>query len=229
MSAEPAPATNVTVTGSTTNLSVSWRAPPGQVDSYTVLLSQDNQLHVSNKSLNDRTTNTVFTHLVPGVYYCVVVVSQSKTWETNSSEVCRATGELELRRDWDPVVVSCEAASVLCYYLLRKGLFFSLSQFQILLDPSLWCLRLSTPSIFHGRSHKTWTINSITSLYPALMANLSPKTAGSSWTIYSLELFTTSLLLQWECVTMRAHLWLLVATPVSLINGGGIYDRFTWI
>ncbi|TNN00535.1 hypothetical protein fugu_011781 [Takifugu bimaculatus] len=88
---KPAPATNVTVTGSTTNLSVSWRAPPEQVVSYTVLVFQDNQLQVSNKSLDNRTTNTVVTDLVPGVYYCVVVVTKSKTQETNSSEVCRAT------------------------------------------------------------------------------------------------------------------------------------------
>lgn len=78
---------------------MSWRAPPGQVVSYTVLLSRDNQLEVSNKSLDNRTTNTMFTHLVPGVYYCVVVVSKSRTWETNSSEVCGATGEFELRCD----------------------------------------------------------------------------------------------------------------------------------
>ncbi|TWW75630.1 Receptor-type tyrosine-protein phosphatase eta, partial [Takifugu flavidus] len=88
---KPAPATNVTVTGSTTNLSVSWRAPPEQVVSYAVLVFRDNQLQVSNKSLDNRTTNTVVTDLVPGVYYCVVVVTKSKTQETNSSEVCRAT------------------------------------------------------------------------------------------------------------------------------------------
>lgn len=98
-STEPAPATNVTVTGSTRNLFVSWSAAAGQVGSYTVLLYRDNRQEASHMNLDNRTVNAVFTNRKPGVSYCVVVVSKTRSFETNSSEVCGATGELQLRHD----------------------------------------------------------------------------------------------------------------------------------
>lgn len=78
---------------------MSWSAAAGQVASYTVHLYQDGQLETSHENLDNRTVETVFTNRTQGVYYCVVVVSKSRTSETNSLEVCEATGELDLRHD----------------------------------------------------------------------------------------------------------------------------------
>lgn len=74
---------------------MSWSAAIGQVAFYTVHLYQDGQLETSHENLDNRTLETVFTNRTRGVYYCVVVVTKSRTSETNSLEVCGATGELE--------------------------------------------------------------------------------------------------------------------------------------
>lgn len=74
---------------------MSWSAATGQVASYTVHLYQDGQLETSHKNLDNRTVETVFTNRTQGVYYCVVVVTKSRTSEAKSLDVCGATGELE--------------------------------------------------------------------------------------------------------------------------------------
>lgn len=75
-------------------MSVSWTLASGRVDSYTVLLYRDNQ-HVDNKTdLSNTTVDTQFVDLIPGVRYCVVLVTKSGPFETNSSHVCNQTCEL---------------------------------------------------------------------------------------------------------------------------------------
>ncbi|XP_061826005.1 receptor-type tyrosine-protein phosphatase eta-like isoform X1 [Nerophis lumbriciformis] len=81
----PSPVSDILLIGTTTNMSVYWSAPVGQVDSYTV------QLNRHSKSVINATLNTTFTDLKPGVLYCVVVISKSGPFESNSSSVCNAT------------------------------------------------------------------------------------------------------------------------------------------
>lgn len=98
-STEPAAVSGITVIGSTTNLSVSWSPASGQVVSYTVRLYRDSQLEEVDTNLSNNTVNKQFLDREPGVLYCVVVVTKSGTFESNSSEVCNATCELHMHHD----------------------------------------------------------------------------------------------------------------------------------
>lgn len=92
---------NIYTIGSTTNMSVSWTLAIGQVDSYDVMLYRSNstvqqagQLVSTKTNLSNMSVNTQFQGLMPGVLYCVVVVSRSGPFVNNSSRVCNATCEL---------------------------------------------------------------------------------------------------------------------------------------
>ncbi|XP_026220782.1 phosphatidylinositol phosphatase PTPRQ-like isoform X35 [Anabas testudineus] len=84
---------NIIAIGSTTNMSVSWTPAVGQVFSYRVQLNRNDSatFQASNMSVNSTTVNTMFANLTQGVLYCVVVVSISGPYESNSSPVCNAT------------------------------------------------------------------------------------------------------------------------------------------
>ncbi|XP_068595959.1 receptor-type tyrosine-protein phosphatase beta [Brachionichthys hirsutus] len=88
---KPAVVPNITVIGSTTNLSVSWRPAPGQVSSYAVHLFRDNQSESSDTNLSNNTFTSLFLAQKPGVLYCVLLVTTSGPFESASSRVCNAT------------------------------------------------------------------------------------------------------------------------------------------
>ncbi|KAE8296482.1 Receptor-type tyrosine-protein phosphatase eta [Larimichthys crocea] len=88
---KPEAVSNITVIGSTTNLSVHWRPPPGEVAFYTVLVYRDSQLVKNSTDLSNNTENKLFLGLMPAVRYCVMVVTKSGPLETNSLLVCNAT------------------------------------------------------------------------------------------------------------------------------------------
>nr|XP_046249269.1 receptor-type tyrosine-protein phosphatase beta-like isoform X6 [Scatophagus argus] len=88
---KPAAVSDITVVGTTTNLSVSWSPATGQVVSYTVLLYRDSQLEGNGSDLSNNTLKTLFVGRKPGVLYCVVVVTKSGPLESKSSRICNAT------------------------------------------------------------------------------------------------------------------------------------------
>ncbi|XP_039989379.1 receptor-type tyrosine-protein phosphatase eta isoform X2 [Xiphias gladius] len=87
----PEVVSNITAIGHTTDMSVSWSQPVGTVASHTVLLYRDGQLWQNSSEGNSSTVNYVFLNLIPGLLYCVVVVTKSGPFESNSSSVCNAT------------------------------------------------------------------------------------------------------------------------------------------
>ncbi|XP_035521032.1 receptor-type tyrosine-protein phosphatase eta isoform X2 [Morone saxatilis] len=89
----PEVVSDITAIGSTTNMSVSWTNAIGQVASYTVWLykESDSQFVKHVLDLSNSTRNTLFMNLTSGVVYCVVVVTKSGPFESNSTSVCNAT------------------------------------------------------------------------------------------------------------------------------------------
>uniref|UniRef100_A0A3Q3L5T9 protein-tyrosine-phosphatase n=1 Tax=Mastacembelus armatus TaxID=205130 RepID=A0A3Q3L5T9_9TELE len=90
----PEVVSNISVIGSTTNLSVSWIKAMGQVHYYTVYLYRDKEpVSCDNCAidLSNTTVNNLLWGLEPGVFYCVVVGTKSGLFESNSSSVCNAT------------------------------------------------------------------------------------------------------------------------------------------
>ncbi|XP_026167719.1 receptor-type tyrosine-protein phosphatase eta isoform X3 [Mastacembelus armatus] len=91
---KPEVVSNISVIGSTTNLSVSWIKAMGQVHYYTVYLYRDKEpVSCDNCAidLSNTTVNNLLWGLEPGVFYCVVVGTKSGLFESNSSSVCNAT------------------------------------------------------------------------------------------------------------------------------------------
>ncbi|TKS73223.1 Receptor-type tyrosine-protein phosphatase eta [Collichthys lucidus] len=88
---KPEAVSNITVIGSTTNLSVHWTPPPGEVAFYTVLVYRDSQLVQNSTDLSNNTESKLFLGLMPAVRYCVMVVTKSGHLEMNSLLVCNAT------------------------------------------------------------------------------------------------------------------------------------------
>ncbi|XP_077424965.1 receptor-type tyrosine-protein phosphatase eta-like [Vanacampus margaritifer] len=86
----PGMVSDIIAIGTTTNMSVLWSAPMGNVDSYNVQLYKDSKSERSKTDLSNSTVSTFFTDLKPGVLYCVVVISKSGPLESNSS-ICNAT------------------------------------------------------------------------------------------------------------------------------------------
>lgn len=75
-------------------MTVSWKEAVGLVGSYAVLLFRDNLMVKNVTDLSNFTTNVGFTDLIPGVLYCVEVVTTSGPLMNAASRVCNATCEL---------------------------------------------------------------------------------------------------------------------------------------
>ncbi|XP_029379136.1 receptor-type tyrosine-protein phosphatase beta-like isoform X5 [Echeneis naucrates] len=88
---KPEAVTNITATGNTTAISVSWTPAGGGVVSYSVLLYSSEELVQKETNLSNTTENIVFLGLTPGVLYYVVVSTKSGSFVTNSSRVYSAT------------------------------------------------------------------------------------------------------------------------------------------
>ncbi|XP_076026454.1 receptor-type tyrosine-protein phosphatase eta-like isoform X2 [Genypterus blacodes] len=86
----PATVSDIFAIGTTTDLSVSWRAAVGQVDSLTVLLFRDKHLQRNITDLSATTLNTSFQSLTPGTLYRVEVITKSGTL-SDSATVSNAT------------------------------------------------------------------------------------------------------------------------------------------
>ncbi|XP_054633086.1 receptor-type tyrosine-protein phosphatase eta isoform X4 [Dunckerocampus dactyliophorus] len=87
----PLAVSDISVIGTTTNMSVSWSAPTGQVDSYAVLFQTHSEVVSAKTDLSNATRSTLFVDLKAGVLYCALVISKSGPLESNSTSVCNAT------------------------------------------------------------------------------------------------------------------------------------------
>ncbi|KAM6936903.1 receptor-type tyrosine-protein phosphatase eta-like [Xenentodon cancila] len=81
----------ITVIGGTTTLDVSWTKAVGTVSSYTVLLYTGTVLVENKTALSNETEHTQFVDKIPGVLYCVKVVTVSGSVECTSERTCNAT------------------------------------------------------------------------------------------------------------------------------------------
>ncbi|XP_077938912.1 receptor-type tyrosine-protein phosphatase beta isoform X2 [Gasterosteus aculeatus] len=88
---KPAAVSGVTAIGNTTAMTVSWKEAVGLVGSYAVLLFRDNLMVTNDTDLSNFTTNVGFTDLIPGVLYCVEVITTSGPFTNRTSRVCNAT------------------------------------------------------------------------------------------------------------------------------------------
>ncbi|KAK0141046.1 Receptor-type tyrosine-protein phosphatase eta [Merluccius polli] len=88
---EPDPVSELVAIGTTTNISVNWKAASGKVDYYSVLLyrKRDSQL-AGNQSYLSNTTNAFFDQLNPGTLYRVQVDTKSGQLSA-SVEIVNAT------------------------------------------------------------------------------------------------------------------------------------------
>ncbi|KAM9570347.1 receptor-type tyrosine-protein phosphatase eta isoform 4-T4 [Salvelinus alpinus] len=87
---KPGVVTNIVTTGTTTTMNVTWDAPVGQVDSYTVTIYNDNVMENSHTISND-SLELVFQNLKPGKVYVVRVVTNSGPLTEASLNVTNAT------------------------------------------------------------------------------------------------------------------------------------------
>uniref|UniRef100_A0A8C7J8E2 protein-tyrosine-phosphatase n=1 Tax=Oncorhynchus kisutch TaxID=8019 RepID=A0A8C7J8E2_ONCKI len=87
---KPGVVTNIATTGTTTTMNVTWDAPVGQVDSYTVTIHNDNVMENSHTVSND-SLELVFLNLKPGKVYVVRVVTNSGPLTEASLNVTNAT------------------------------------------------------------------------------------------------------------------------------------------
>ncbi|XP_056138392.1 receptor-type tyrosine-protein phosphatase eta [Lampris incognitus] len=74
---KPGTVSKIIVTTTTSDISVSWTAAVGQVDSYSVLLYRGGQLESNQSNLINTTLNVLFEGLKPGTWYSVKVVTTS--------------------------------------------------------------------------------------------------------------------------------------------------------
>ncbi|XP_029951415.1 receptor-type tyrosine-protein phosphatase beta isoform X5 [Salarias fasciatus] len=88
---EPEKVSDVTVVGSTVDLSVSWELVSGQVSSYFVQLYSGDEKIQNTTDLSNETKNVQFSGLKPGVEYCVVVSTKSGPQVIHGQKVCNAT------------------------------------------------------------------------------------------------------------------------------------------
>uniref|UniRef100_UPI0037E8ED9F receptor-type tyrosine-protein phosphatase eta isoform X2 n=1 Tax=Semicossyphus pulcher TaxID=241346 RepID=UPI0037E8ED9F len=88
---KPAAVSDISATGNTTSLSVSWTPAVCQVDSYTVQLHRDGELVGKDTDLSNITVYRLFGNLKAGVLYCVLVITNSGPFKNESSRVCNAT------------------------------------------------------------------------------------------------------------------------------------------
>uniref|UniRef100_UPI003AACB5E9 receptor-type tyrosine-protein phosphatase eta n=1 Tax=Centroberyx gerrardi TaxID=166262 RepID=UPI003AACB5E9 len=73
----PGVVSDIAAVGTTTNMSVSWTAAAGQVDSYSVLLYRGSLLEGNHTGLSNTTLTVLFQGLKPGTLYGVEVVTKS--------------------------------------------------------------------------------------------------------------------------------------------------------
>lgn len=74
---EPGRVSELVAFGTTTNMSVNWKAASGQVDYYSVLLYRGSQLAGSELHLDNTTLSVSFTDLNPATLYGVHVDTMS--------------------------------------------------------------------------------------------------------------------------------------------------------
>lgn len=74
---EPGRVSELVAIGTTTNMSVNWKAASGQVDYYSVQLYRGSQLQGNQTLLYNTTLNVLFTHLNPATLYDVQVLTMS--------------------------------------------------------------------------------------------------------------------------------------------------------
>lgn len=67
---------NLVAIGTTTNMSVSWYKPMGQVDNYTVTIYKNNVME-NNRTITNNYLQVVFQNLKPGNVYVVKVATNS--------------------------------------------------------------------------------------------------------------------------------------------------------
>ncbi|XP_077567249.1 receptor-type tyrosine-protein phosphatase eta-like [Stigmatopora nigra] len=87
----PEAVTDLALIGTSANLSLSWSAPTGRLDSLTVTLSNDSAPVRERADLQNSTLDVFFSGLKPGVRYCALVTSQSGPLRSQPSEICNAT------------------------------------------------------------------------------------------------------------------------------------------
>eukprot|EP00063_Salmo_salar_P005253 XP_013980088.1 PREDICTED: receptor-type tyrosine-protein phosphatase eta-like isoform X1 [Salmo salar] len=87
---KPGVVTNIATTGTTNTMNVTWDAPVGQVDSYTVTIYNNNVMENSHTISND-SLELVFQNLKPGKVYVVRVVTNSGPLTEASLNVTNAT------------------------------------------------------------------------------------------------------------------------------------------
>lgn len=147
---EPAAVSRITVIGSTTNLSVSWRPASGQVVSYTVLLYRDSQQE--EVCLSNNTVNKLFLNRKPGVLYCVVVVTKSGMFENNSSRVCNETCEHHvLKPVYSLLYVQSICTVIYMYCILTNIWFTNACDLQSSTNETIFLLLLSSQSSWPHR------------------------------------------------------------------------------
>ncbi|XP_055778235.1 receptor-type tyrosine-protein phosphatase beta-like isoform X3 [Salvelinus fontinalis] len=73
---KPAMVENLIAIGTTTNMSVTWRKPMGQVDNYTVTIYKNNVME-NNRTITNNFLSVVFQNLKPGKVYVVKVATNS--------------------------------------------------------------------------------------------------------------------------------------------------------
>ncbi|XP_045562202.1 receptor-type tyrosine-protein phosphatase eta isoform X3 [Salmo salar] len=73
---KPAVVENLVAIGTTTNMSVSWYKPMGQVDNYTVTIYKNNVME-NNRTITNNYLQVVFQNLKPGNVYVVKVATNS--------------------------------------------------------------------------------------------------------------------------------------------------------
>lgn len=213
---EPAAVSQITVSGTTTTLDVSWTPAVGRVDFYTVNLYRDSQSVENSSNLANNTLRTQFSNLVPGVIYRVEVVTHSGNLvnkNTVYNATCELHHELQTCAFVQHGVCVCAASILTISWCIPSPV-----QFQTLLAPSWWSLRLWTPSPLPGSVLWAWTIVSTTSACPTHKAPIWLKTTPSCWTISSLEVPTISLLSLLVWWSMRAQQWRRKIIPVSVVN-----------
>ncbi|XP_029614036.1 receptor-type tyrosine-protein phosphatase eta-like [Salmo trutta] len=87
---KPGVVTNIATTGTTNTMNVTWDAPVGQVDSYTITIYNNNVMENSHTISND-SLELVFQNLKPGKVYVVRVVTNSGPLTEASLNVTNAT------------------------------------------------------------------------------------------------------------------------------------------
>ena len=74
---DPGTVSNIVAVGTTTTMSVTWKAASGQVDYYSVVLTGAGQMPKSQSHLSNTTLHVLFEKLNPGTLYHISVCAIS--------------------------------------------------------------------------------------------------------------------------------------------------------